>query len=455
MSAARKLEQIGPLPKLRAEELEFRVGAAQPNPSEVGPLYKAAYRTSRTQGLRVATALAKTLPDIDHHRQLFQAVALRPAKERRTLIDGYRKAEQDRWVVHAIGELPSAQGRALMKDFVLTETGKKDTKAVREVLLYLADLGATMKTRPVEDDPNDSAIVELVEDIVDAVKQAVDAVVDAIKNALQSIADALVAAFNFTVAQMANLAKALLAAGESIFNIVKGALEAAVADTLAFVKKVDQGDHRRGPCDVPGSERRRESRRRSAPDGAPCDRPARPPARRAALLDGDAGLRDGEGVREGADRDREDDRQPDQPGIPGGCLSAGAHGPGPPRARTCGARAPRGGGAIRRRGRRGRRSSAPRDREGGRRADRRRQERGSRGARRRRQGARRGRQRPRRARGIHRERRRGARTARSRRRPSASEPRSRTSSARSPPGASTRSSGSSRPHSTSGGSCST
>ena len=180
MSAARKLEQIGPLPKLRAEELEFRVGAAQPNPSEVGPLYKAAYRTSRTQGLRVATALAKTLPDIDHHRQLFQAVALRPAKERRTLIDGYRKAEQDRWVVHAIGELPSAQGRALMKDFVLTETGKKDKKALREVLLYLVDLGATIETRPVEDDPNDSAIVELVEDIVDAVKQAVDAVVSAV-----------------------------------------------------------------------------------------------------------------------------------------------------------------------------------------------------------------------------------------------------------------------------------
>ena len=29
-----------------------------------------------------------------------------------------------------------------MKDFVLTETGKKDPKALREVLLYLADLGA-------------------------------------------------------------------------------------------------------------------------------------------------------------------------------------------------------------------------------------------------------------------------------------------------------------------------
>ncbi len=58
MSAARKLEEIGPLPKLSGEELEFRVAAAQPNPAEVGPLYRAAYRTSRTQGLRVGTALA-------------------------------------------------------------------------------------------------------------------------------------------------------------------------------------------------------------------------------------------------------------------------------------------------------------------------------------------------------------------------------------------------------------
>ncbi|MBA3475308.1 MAG: hypothetical protein H0T10_00955 [Actinobacteria bacterium] len=181
MSAARKLEEIGPLPKLSAEELEFRVAAAQPNPSEVGPLYWAAYRTSRTQGLRVATALAKGLPETDHHRQLFQAVALRSEKERRTLIDGYRKAEQDRWVVHSVGELPAAQGRALMKDFVLTERGKHDKKALCEVLLYLAELGDKIETRRVDDDPNDAAIVEAVGDIVDAVKEAVDSVVDAIK----------------------------------------------------------------------------------------------------------------------------------------------------------------------------------------------------------------------------------------------------------------------------------
>ena len=115
-----------------------------------------------------------------------------------------------------------------MKDFVLTEAGKKDVKAIREVLLYLADLGATIEMRPVQDDPNDDVIVEAVGDLVDSLKQAVDSVVNAIKNALESIAEAFVAAVNFTAAQMANLAKALLAANQSIFDIVKGALDAAV-----------------------------------------------------------------------------------------------------------------------------------------------------------------------------------------------------------------------------------
>ena len=93
---APELDEFVPFPKLRTEELEFRVGAAQPNPSEVRAALQGGVPNIATQGLRVATALAKTLPDINHHRQLFQTVALRPAKERRTLIDGYRKAEQDR-----------------------------------------------------------------------------------------------------------------------------------------------------------------------------------------------------------------------------------------------------------------------------------------------------------------------------------------------------------------------
>jgi hypothetical protein len=49
-------------------------------------------------------AVAESLPRIDHHRQLFQSVALSSDDEqRRTLIKGYRDAGHDRWIVHAIG----------------------------------------------------------------------------------------------------------------------------------------------------------------------------------------------------------------------------------------------------------------------------------------------------------------------------------------------------------------
>ena len=117
MSAARVLSQLGPLPKVGQEELATRLAEAQPTQSDVGPVYRQVFHSSKTQALRLAEAFAATLPDIDHHRQLFQSVALRSPAERRTLLDGYRKAGQDRWVVHAIGQLPTAQGRSLMKDF--------------------------------------------------------------------------------------------------------------------------------------------------------------------------------------------------------------------------------------------------------------------------------------------------------------------------------------------------
>ena len=322
MSAARVLSELGPLPKVGQEELVTRLAEAQPTQSDVGPVYRQVFHSSKTQALRLAEAFATTLPDIDHHRQLFQSVALRSPSERRTLLDGYRKAGQERWVVHAIGQLPTAQGRSLMKDFVITDAGKHDRKAIREVLVYLAELGGTIETRPIADDPNDAAIVEAVGDIVDAVKEAVDSVVDAIKNAVQSIANALVAAVNFTVAQMANLAKALLLAGEKIFDIVKGALDAAVANTLAFVKKVIQGIVDAGHAmfevltkiaTLVGNAL--ETVLRAIDDLGHS---------LGELLSwlAHADLRDRPGVRPRADRDRQDDRQPHQPGVAGRCGAA-------------------------------------------------------------------------------------------------------------------------------------
>src|SRR5207245_82945 len=153
----------------------------------------------KRQAAKVAEAFAASLPDADHHRQLFQHVALRDSEERRTLIDGYKRVGQSRWVVHAIGELPAAQGRALMKDFALTPAGTPDKKSLREVWLYVAELGSTVPTRPIRQArETDSAVVEAVGDLVDDLKQAVDSVVDAVVNAVGAIGAALKAAIDFT-----------------------------------------------------------------------------------------------------------------------------------------------------------------------------------------------------------------------------------------------------------------
>ena len=215
------------------------------------------------------------------------AVALRPAAERRTLIDGYRKAEPGPLGrPRRSAELPAAQGQRA-DEGLRPDGGRQEGHegAARGACCTSPTSAATIKTRPVEDDDRTtprSSRAGRGHRSTRASSTAVDAVVDAIKNALQSIADALVAAFNFTVAQMANLAKALLAAGESIFNIVKGALERRGRRHARVRQEGHPGNRRRGPRDVPGLERHREPRRRSAPDGAACDRPARPPARRAA-----------------------------------------------------------------------------------------------------------------------------------------------------------------------------
>ena len=67
-----------------------------------------------------------------------------PRAQRRTLIEGYRHAGQARGVVHAIGQLPRAQGRTLMRDLVLKEDKSVDRHALRDVLYWLRDAGAEM-----------------------------------------------------------------------------------------------------------------------------------------------------------------------------------------------------------------------------------------------------------------------------------------------------------------------
>ena len=172
------------------------------------------YGNSNRQALKVAEALATTVDDVDSHRELFQHIALRDAAERRALIAGTARPARIARIVHAIGELPAAQGPALMRDYVLDTRGRRDKAALREVWLYVAELGSTVTTRPVPpSELTDSAVVDAVGDLVDSLKQAVDSVVDAVVNAVGSIGAALDAAVDFTANQFANLAKALLQAG--------------------------------------------------------------------------------------------------------------------------------------------------------------------------------------------------------------------------------------------------
>ena len=82
MSAARVLEGTGRLSQLDQEELNVRLEDVRPTPTEVGPTFHRTFSSSKRQAVRLAEGFATTLPELDHHRQLFQAIA--PAFRGRT-----------------------------------------------------------------------------------------------------------------------------------------------------------------------------------------------------------------------------------------------------------------------------------------------------------------------------------------------------------------------------------
>src|SRR5215218_8556330 len=141
MSVARVMDGLGSLSKLEQEELNLRLAEVRPTEIELGPTFHRVFGKSKRQATRLAEAYATSLPEIAQHRQVFQAIAPRAAEERQALIAGYRAAGHVRWVVAAIGELPAAQGRTLMRDFVKADAARHDRRAVKDVLLYLAEVG--------------------------------------------------------------------------------------------------------------------------------------------------------------------------------------------------------------------------------------------------------------------------------------------------------------------------
>ena len=113
---------------------------------DLAPTFRAVFAHNRSGAAKLASAYAESVADARHHRELFQqAASTMNTDERRTLIAGYRHAGQARGVVHAIGQLPRAQGRTLMRDLLVKDDKSVDKPAMREVLYYLRDAGAQIK----------------------------------------------------------------------------------------------------------------------------------------------------------------------------------------------------------------------------------------------------------------------------------------------------------------------
>jgi hypothetical protein len=226
--SARVLEALGPIGKLDDDELGRRLHEVAPYDAELVSSLRDLVQSSPRNAKRLATVYAASLPEVDQHRQVFQAAAGADEQTRRTLIGGYRVAGQAQWIVHAIGQLPAAQARTVMGDFVLTPAGRKDREALAEVTEYLAHMGKAMyasKHAP-DDGTHDAAVVDLVEDVADSVKQAVTSVVDAVEQVVGDIGSAIASAVDWATDKVVALARALLEAGKSILDCIQGALSA-------------------------------------------------------------------------------------------------------------------------------------------------------------------------------------------------------------------------------------
>ena len=199
---------------------------------ELGPAYRHTFSRDRAAAGVLAEAYARTLADPLQQRAVFQPAVQMSAPERRTLVDGYRKAGQARGVVHAISQLPRAHGRLLMKDLLVKPRSKDiDHSALRDVLYWLRDAGAEVTrlqkagaTRQPRDEM-DEAVIDFFEDVADEIANAITSVVDAVIDTVKSLGQALVEVINWAANDLANLVKALVEAGKTVLDLVTAALE--------------------------------------------------------------------------------------------------------------------------------------------------------------------------------------------------------------------------------------
>ncbi|HKE97250.1 MAG TPA: hypothetical protein VKB34_23265, partial [Povalibacter sp.] len=208
---------------------------------ELAPAFRQVYKSQRINAVRLAESYAQSIPKLDDHRELFQQAATMSGDERKALIEGYRRAGQARGVVHAIGQLPRAQGRVLMNDFLMDKGKKVDRDSLRHVLYWLRDAGEQIVRmekgqRPKPPD-TDSAVVDFFEDIADDIVSAINSIVDAVTNAVKSLGQAIADVITWAANDVANLVKALIDAGKSVLDLLQAALETG----YELVKKILAG----------------------------------------------------------------------------------------------------------------------------------------------------------------------------------------------------------------------
>src|SRR6187551_514379 len=105
-----------------------------------------------------SAAFARTLSSNDQVGQFFEDVALAAPADRLAILDAQKAAGFATGVVHAVGLLPAAHGRAIMRDFLLG-SGQLDAQALGACMDWLALAGKSVRERgiviPEADAPHD------------------------------------------------------------------------------------------------------------------------------------------------------------------------------------------------------------------------------------------------------------------------------------------------------------
>jgi len=101
-------------------------------PEEFAPAFAQLSASDRVRAQAFAVAFTSSLDSSDKLNRFFDVVAHASDADRRTIIDANKSAGNGSMVVDAVGLLPAAQGRVLMRDFLMPD-GQADNATFRDL----------------------------------------------------------------------------------------------------------------------------------------------------------------------------------------------------------------------------------------------------------------------------------------------------------------------------------